>query len=79
MTPGQVRVARALLGWSRYRLAALANIPPHAVEGVERYGAGKSATADRIAAMHHVFEAAGVEFTDEEASGVKLRGRVEAP
>lgn len=73
MTPDQVRAARALLGWSRYRLAALAEFPPHAVEHFERYGAGGSATADRIAAMHRALEAAGVAFTDGEEPVVMLR------
>lgn len=73
MTPAQVLAARKLLRWSRYRLAAQADLPPCAVEEFERYGAGRSASSERIAAIRTALETAGVTFIDGEEPGAKLR------
>ena len=77
MTPDQVRAARKLLGWSRYRLAAQSDIPPGAVADFEQGLDRQSVTPERLTAIRAALEAAGVEFTDGDAPGVKLR-RVDA-
>lgn len=77
MTPEQCLEARRLLGWSRYRLEAFSELPDGFVriyEGTGRTSAGRAQSgAERVAAVRHVLEAAGVMFTNGEEPGVKLR------
>ena len=65
----QLRVARALLGWSRNRLAAAAGVGPRSVARIET---GKPSRATVVAAIRSALEYAGVEFTDE-PPGARLR------
>lgn len=69
----QIKAARALLGWSQDVLAGRAgvSIPTvkrlEAVDGVLR---GRTATTERL---RSALESAGIEFTNEEGTGVRLR------
>jgi len=75
ITPAQCRAARGLIGWSQQELASEAHI---GIVTVHQLEAGASqprhATLDVI---RRAFEAAGVEFIDENGGGpgVRLRKR----
>jgi hypothetical protein len=79
VTPGQLKAARQLLGWSRARLSARIGVS-HST-GIARYddGEGQSRTLD-LAAIRSALESAGVTFVEEngEGPGVRLRkGKVD--
>lgn len=68
----QVRAARGLLGWTVRDLAHKAVVTVSAVNALEG-GAGPPAiSATRVAAIQSVLEAAGIEFLDGNAPGVRL-------
>ncbi len=75
MTPEQCIEARRLLGWSQTRLGDAIGIRFSVVGRFERIGRMTKARRgpDRLGAMRAAFEAAGVEFTDGDQPGVKLR------
>ena len=80
MTLDQVRQARALLGWSRERLGGQCEISSQVVAIFENTGRivhavpSQGGPLDRLSAIQNALEAAGVEFTDGDAPGVRLRG-----
>jgi transcriptional regulator with XRE-family HTH domain len=71
MLPAQSRAARALLDWSQEFLATKASISVTTLRNFER-GASVP-VANNLAAIRTALEAAGVEFTNGEAPGVRLR------
>ena len=80
MTPGQAKAARALLGWSFQRLAALSGTSVQMVTVFEHTGRivsinsqNRTVPGDAVAAVRAALEAAGIEFTDSDAPGVRLR------
>ena len=78
MTPDQVRAARNLLGWSRTQLGVRSNTSIHVVQTFERTGQaaklyGRTEQVDTIAAIRATLEAAGIEFTNGEVPGTRLR------
>ena len=71
--PGQIRAARALLGWSREQLSEKASV---AVRTLNRVETGEGEPQRRtLSAIRTALEAAGVEFTNGDAPGVRLRPR----
>ena len=73
MTTGaQIRAARELLGWRQAELAERARIQAHSVESAES-SLGQSFGGQDMQAMRAVLEAAGVEFTNGDEPGVKLK------
>ena len=70
VTSAQLRMARAGLGWTVRTVATRAEVPRIAVMHIERGGTGEPRA---IRAIVEAFEAAGVEFTNGDAPGVKLR------
>ena len=78
MTPDQAKAARNLLGWSRDRLGAMSGATADTISNYERYGhltwgANGLSGADQLATIRAALEAAGVEFTEDDAPGVRLR------
>jgi transcriptional regulator with XRE-family HTH domain len=70
ITGRQINVARLLLGWSREKLAAEANLSTRTIMNFEGHiGRPLVRTVRKI---QRAFEAAGGEFVDSEP-GVKLR------
>ena len=78
MTPYQLKAARALLGWSRLRLALRSATSDHIVTTYEKTGrvAGlhdRTKEGDPIAAIRATLEAAGVEFFNARMPGARIR------
>jgi transcriptional regulator with XRE-family HTH domain len=71
ITPAQGRAARALVNWSRDRLAKESGVPSRTIADFEL--ANTSARDTTLAAICSALEAAGVEFTNGDAPGVRLR------
>ncbi|MFT8418319.1 MAG: helix-turn-helix transcriptional regulator [Acetobacter sp.] len=68
----QIRAARGLLNWTRDQLVTASGVPKSTLVRVET-----EATTPRqstLCAIRAALEAAGVEFTDGDAPGVRLLG-----
>ena len=85
MTPDQMKAARDLLGWSRTRLAAWSDTSYQTVRTFELTGRvvplngnGRAKPSDPVATIRATLEAAGVEFTNGDARGVRLRKQSDA-
>jgi transcriptional regulator with XRE-family HTH domain len=71
LTPPQCRAARALLGWSQDDLATASKVAKATIANFEL---GKSAPYKRtLEDLRRALEAAGVEFTNGDQPGVRLR------
>jgi transcriptional regulator with XRE-family HTH domain len=71
MTPEQCRAARGLKDWSQTKLAAEAKVGESTVRNFE---AGRSIPVpNNLAAIRSALEAVGVEFTNGDQPGVRLR------
>ncbi len=73
--PDQLRAARALLGWSQARLGLRSDTSAYVVKKFELTGQaakvhGRPDLTDPLATIRATLEAAGVEFTNGEVSGV---------
>ena len=70
MLKGQWQAARALIGWSQSDLAEKVGV--HSLT-IKRLEGGQAVSDDLRARAHAALEAAGVEFTNGEQPGVRLR------
>ena len=75
ITSDQIRAARALLRWSAQELAASAKVGISTVQRMEGAEGVPSASGRNLEAVQRVLEAAGVEFTNGDTPGVRLKGR----
>jgi len=66
----QVKMARAALGWSVKDLAREAEV---AANTVSRYENGADAYGETLLKLQRAFEAAGIQFIDENGGGVGVR------
>jgi hypothetical protein len=78
VTPDQMKAARTMLGWNVQRLSAFSGTSVHMVRTFERTGRVtplhvRERPIDAIAAICATLEAAGIEFTNGDAPGVRLR------
>jgi ribosome-binding protein aMBF1 (putative translation factor) len=73
ITGAQIRQARQLLGWSHFQLSQHAKLHPAIVERAERATGAMPITAYQLALLREALESAGVEFTNGDAPGVKLK------
>ena len=72
ITPAQCRAARALLDWKQIELAKRSDVGITAIRTFER---GKTSPHKiTLKALKETFEKAGVQFTDDNGIGVKLKG-----
>jgi len=69
-TPAQSRAARGLLGWSQQALAEAAGL--RSWRTIQRFEAGER-TPKALREIRTALESAGVEFTNGDEPGVKLR------
>jgi transcriptional regulator with XRE-family HTH domain len=67
----QIRAARGLLGWTRHELARLAVVSDATVYGLET-ARGTIANKSTLVAVQATLEAAGIEFLDGPAPGLRL-------
>jgi transcriptional regulator with XRE-family HTH domain len=69
--PVQVKMARAALGWSMEKLAKMAGVHRNTVSNFEtKIYAGDPETIQK---MKRAMEKAGIEFTNGDTPGVRLR------
>jgi len=73
ITPAQCRAARGLVAMNQIDLAAGASISKNVIVDFEK--GRRVPTRNNLAAIQRVLEAAGVEFTNGDAPGVRLRKR----
>ena len=71
----QMRAARGFLCWDQRDLAMMARVPLIAVERIETEVETTSELAGALAAIQRALEAAGVEFTNGDEPGVKLKAK----
>lgn len=74
MTIGQLRAARALIGWTQDEVAALAAISVQTIKRMESVGPERS-SAGNVMAVQRALEAAGVQFIPENGAGAGVRFR----
>jgi transcriptional regulator with XRE-family HTH domain len=72
----QLRMARAAMGWGVRELAEKAGVTANTVTRIELGADAKQSTID---ALQRVLEAAGVEFINGDAPGVRLRPGAKPP
>jgi hypothetical protein len=77
LTSFQIRAARALVKWSAEDLSRHSAVSLRTIRRAELTERHTSLTAPNDLAIRHAFEAAGVEFIDENGGGpgVRLRKR----
>jgi transcriptional regulator with XRE-family HTH domain len=73
MVPVQSKMARAALGWRMEDVAKAAKV---AAGTVVRFEAGEELKPRTVEAIQLAYESAGVEFTNSDAPGVKVRDKV---
>ena len=71
ISPAQVRAGRALLNWTRDRLVEVSGVPKRTLVRLEQ--SETSPHSRTLDAIRSALEAAGVEFTNGDAPGVRLR------
>ena len=72
MTPIQIKMARAALGWGVRELAKAAGVTANTVSRIECGADAKQSTLDNV---RHALEAGGVEFIPENGGGPGVRLR----
>jgi transcriptional regulator with XRE-family HTH domain len=75
ITGAQIRAARALLRWTADQLAGAAKLGVATIRRAELIDGEPSMTEANNEAIRRALESAGVEFTNGDAPGVKLRKR----
>ena len=76
ITPGQIRAARALVGWTQINLATASGVGEAAIKNIERGSADPRSST--LTAIQSAFEKAGVVFlasgdTRNGGAGVRLK------
>jgi DNA-binding transcriptional regulator YiaG len=71
MSPEQCRAARAWLGWSQQELANRAKVGLSTLRDFE--ARRRKPIPNNLAAIKAALEAAGIEFTNGDVPGVRLR------
>jgi transcriptional regulator with XRE-family HTH domain len=69
----QIKAARMLLDWSQGRLAEAAGVSIATIKRLEAQDNGLGGREDTVGKIVGSLEAAGVEFTNGEQPGVRLR------
>lgn len=74
MTSAQLRAARALVDWSQTALAEKASLSVETIKRLERVKGSLAATkVSTLEAIAKAFDKAGVEFTNGDAPGVRMK------
>ena len=75
LTSAQIRAARALVRWRAQDLAQASSVGVATIRRAELADVATSMTAANDLAVRHAFEAAGIEFIDENGGGAGVRLR----
>lgn len=76
MTSGQMRAARAMLDWSQTKLAEQSGVSVETIKRLERMdGAIEATKVSTLDAIEKALSGAGIEFTNGDEPGVKLRAK----
>ena len=70
----QIKAARLFLDWSQRDLAREAGLSLPTIQRMEKFGVGRS-SVDNVQKLIETFEAAGIEFIDENGGGAGVRFR----
>jgi transcriptional regulator with XRE-family HTH domain len=73
MQRSQLRAARALLSWSQERLAEASGVSLPTIKRLEPGDGSLPTKVETMEKLHRALEAAGVEFTNGDEPGVKLK------
>jgi transcriptional regulator with XRE-family HTH domain len=73
ITPAQCRAARALLDWSQEHLSEKSGVGAKTIVDFEQ--GKRSPFARTIRDLQEALEAAGIEFTNGDAPGLRLKAR----
>jgi predicted transcriptional regulator len=73
ITSEQVRAARALIRWEQRNLAETSKVSLPSIKRLETTPGALSAQPRTIEAIRPALEAAGIEFTNGDRPGVRLR------
>jgi transcriptional regulator with XRE-family HTH domain len=73
ITSEQIRAARALLRWEQRNLAEASGVSLPSIKRLETSPGNLSAQPRTIDALRAALEAAGIEFTNGDQPGVRLR------
>src|SRR5215471_2247196 len=79
VTKAQLRAARALLEWTQSVLSERSGISLPTIKRLEPGDGVLSANHQTVLALERALEAAGVEFTDGDRPGVRLRAPLVPP
>jgi predicted transcriptional regulator len=71
----QIKAARSLLDWSQERLAETSGVSIPTIRRLEAAGGDLGGRADTVEKIVSTMEAAGVQFTNGNEPGVKLKAR----
>ena len=71
LSPAQIKAARALLEWTQADLAGRSELSKTALVNIE--GGKSDPRASTLARIERVLEEAGIEFTNGDAPGVRLK------
>jgi predicted transcriptional regulator len=69
----QIKAARALLGWSQDDLAARSGVSQPTIKRLEAQGGDLGGRAETGEKLRRALEKAGIEFTNGDALGVRLK------
>ncbi len=76
MTSAQMRAARAMLDWSQIKLAEESGVSVETIKRLERMTGSLEATkVATLNALKNALVAGGVEFTNGDEPGVKMRAK----
>lgn len=70
----QIKAARLFLDWSQRDLAREAGLSLPTIQRMEKFGVDRS-SVDNVQKLIETFEAAGIEFIDENGGGAGVRFR----
>ena len=73
LTSEMIRAARALLRWEQRDLADASSVSLPTIKRLESKPGPLGAYSSTVAAIARAFEAAGIEFTNGDQPGVRLR------
>src|SRR5215204_3322087 len=79
ITGPQIRAARAMLRWSPGNLASYSKLPLETIRRAESSNGEAPLTMTHENAIRSAFQTAGVELTNGEAPGVRMRRTPETP